>query len=119
MALSIHIPGLLKLLLVKDPAEILAVNAAAGIDRPLSGRGPLVNRPIGNKLKVFRTADGETWPAFCSRLDPLRIKHSEDVGKKLADVAGELGRLSPEINELAAYVRRSPGARPHGIVVQQ
>lgn len=119
MALSIRIPGLVKLLVVKDPAEILAVNAAASVDRPLSGRGPLINRPVGNKLKVFRTAGGETWPAFCSRLDPLRIKHSEEVGKKLSDVPGELGRLAPEINELAAYVRKVPGARPHGVVVQQ
>jgi hypothetical protein len=119
MAIPIHIPGLVKLLVVTKPAEILALNAAAEVDRPLSGRGGIVNRSIGNKLKPFHAPTGETWPAFCSRLDPLRIKHSSDVGTKLADIPALLQRLSGEIGELSAYVRGKETARPVGVVVQQ
>jgi hypothetical protein len=119
MAISISVPGLLKLVVVRTAAEVLAMNAAVGIDRPLSGRGGLVNRAIGNKLAPFRAPSGESWPAFCSRLDPLRIQHSNEVAAKLADVPAQLQRLSGEIGELAAYVRGNATARPAGMVVQQ
>jgi hypothetical protein len=119
MAIAIRIPGLLNLVVVKKPAEILAVNAAAGVDRPLSGRGGLVNRSIGNKLKPFQAPTGEVWPAFCSRLDPQRIAHQNEVAAKLSDVPAQLRRVSGEIGELAAYVRGKETARPVGMVVQQ
>jgi hypothetical protein len=119
MAIAIRIPGLLNLVMVRKPAEILAVNAAAGVDRPLSGRGGLVNRSIGNKLKPFQAPTGEVWPAFCSRLDPQRIAHQNEVAAKLSDVPAQLRRVSGEIGELAAYVRGKQTARPVGMVVQQ
>jgi len=119
MAISIRIPGLVSLVMVKKPAEILAVNAAAGVDRPLSGRGGRVNRSIAGKLAPFRAPTGETWPAFCSRLDPLRIAHHNEVAAQLSDIAGKLQRLSGEIGELAAHVRGNATARPVGMVVQQ
>jgi hypothetical protein len=119
MAISIRIPGLLNLVVARKAAEILAMNAAVGIDRPLSGRGGFVNRAIGNKLTPFRGRNGESWPAFCSRHDPVRMAHSGEVAAKLADVPAELRRLSGEIGELAAYVRGKPTARPPGMAVQQ
>ncbi|MFL5042709.1 MAG: hypothetical protein ACJ8D0_23150 [Xanthobacteraceae bacterium] len=119
MAISIRIPGLLKLVVARKAAEILAMNAAMGIDRPLSGRGGLFNRAIGNKLKLFQAPTGEIWPAFCSRLDPVRIAHQNEVAAKLADVPAQLRRLSSEIGELAGYVRGKETARPVGMVVQQ
>jgi hypothetical protein len=119
MAIAIRIPGLLNLVVVKKLAEILAVNAAAGVDRPLSGRGGLVNRSIGNKLKPFQAPTGEIWPAFCSRLDPQRIAHQNEVAAKLSDVPAQLRRVSGEIGELAAYVSGKETARPVGMVVQQ
>jgi hypothetical protein len=119
MATTIRIPGLVKLVMANKAAEILALNAANGIDRPLSGRGGPVNRAIGNKLEPFRAPSGESWPAFCSRFDPVRAAHSSEVAAKLADVPAQLRRLSGEIGELAAHVCGKPTARPAGMVVQQ
>jgi|SRR5262245_14558786 len=119
MALSLRIPGLLSLMVVKKPAEILAVNAAAAVDRPLSGRGGLVNRSIAAKLQVFRTAEGEIWPAFCTRHDAGRMQRSKEVAEKLTDIPAKLQSISGEIAELAAYVRGKQTARSAGVIVQQ
>jgi len=119
MAISIQIPGLLRLVVVRKPAELRAMNAAAGVDRPLSGRGGFVNRSIVAKLQPFRTPTGERWPVFCSHLDPLRGKHKSELEEKLSDVPAQLQRICGEIAELAAYVRGAPAARPVGVVVQQ
>jgi hypothetical protein len=119
MAISIQIPGLLRLVVVREPAKLEAMNMAADIDRPLSGRGGFVNRWIVSKLQPFRTPAGETWPAFCSHLDPLREQRTTALEKKLSDVPAQLQRLSGEIAELAAYVRGTPASRPVGEVVQQ
>src|SRR5262245_63069898 len=86
MGISLRIPGLVRLMVVKRPDEMLAVNAAAGVDRPLSGRGGLFNRSMAAKLQVFRTADGEIWPAFCSRNDAGRMRRSKEVADKLTDI---------------------------------
>ena len=72
MAITLAIPGLLRLVYVSAPDEVLAFDKASVIARTLSGRGGLVHRAVAAKLAVFRTADGGVWPAFRDRLDPLR-----------------------------------------------
>ena len=119
MAISIRIPGLLRLMVVRRPDEVLAVNAATGVDRPLSGRGGLFNRSMAAKLEVFRTANGEIWPAFCSRNDAGRMRRSKEVAEKLTDIPAKLQGIRGEIAELAAYVRGNPTARSAGVIVQQ
>ena len=119
MALTITIPGLIRLVVVRTPDEVLAVNDAGMVGRSLSGRGGLVNRTVAGRLAVFRTPDGDVWPAFRDRLDPLRVAHQAALEAALADVGPLLQRIAPEIAELGDYVRDGTAPRSMGVMVQQ
>jgi hypothetical protein len=119
MGFSINLPGLLRLAVLKKPAEIRAMNAAEGIDRALSGQGGSLNRSIISKLQPFRTPDGRLWPAFSSRSDPVRAKYQGELEARLSNLQASLQGISGQIAELAAFVVDKPGARPAGIVVQE
>jgi hypothetical protein len=118
VAITFAIPGIIRLVYVRAPDEVLAVNDATVIERSLSGRGGLAHRAAAGKLQVFRTPDGDVWPAFRDRLDPLRIEHQRALDAALADVRGLLQRLAPQIAELADYVRTGRSQRSPGVVVQ-
>jgi len=119
VARSINIPGLLRLVIVRSAAEAAEVDEAAGVDRPLSGRGRLINRLIAAKLAPFTTPDGQPWPAFAARLDALRAERQSGLEEALSRSANLLQRLEPEISDLAAFVcDRLPGASV-GVIVQQ
>ena len=119
MAISINIPGILRLVFIKAADEIIAANDAAVVARSLSGRGGPINRAIAAKLQVFRTSDGDIWPAFRDRLDPLRAEHQRALEAALADVPAFLQRIAPEISALADYVRSGHAPRDPSIMVQQ
>ena len=119
MALIITIPGLVRLALVRDPDELLRVNDAGTVVRPLSGRGGLFNRSVAEKLAVFRAADGDIWPAFRDRHDPLRAAHQTSLESALSNIGPLLERIAPEITELGNYVRGGRTPRSMGVVVQQ
>src|SRR4051812_23186936 len=105
MALILSIPGLVRLAVVRDPDELLRVNNAGTVARPLSGRGGLFNRSVAAKLAVFRTPDGDIWPAFRDRHDPLRAAHQATLESALSNVEPLLQRIAPEIAELGNYIR--------------
>jgi hypothetical protein len=119
MAVTIAIPGIMRLVYIKTPDEVLAVNDSSVIERSLSGRGGLVHRALASKLEVFRTLEGDIWPAFRDRLDPMRVAHQRALDEALADRGMLLQRLAPEISELASYIRSGRSHRIPGLVVQQ
>lgn len=119
MAFAITIPGIIRLVAVRTPEEVLAVNDASMVDRSLSGRGGLVNRSIAAKLAVFRAPDGDVWPAFRDRLDPLRKAHQVALEAALSDSGPLLQRIAPEIAELGGYVCSGAAPRRAGVIVQQ
>src|SRR5260370_9986665 len=89
------------------------------VERSWSGRGGLVNRSVAAKLAVFRTADGDIWPAFRDRLDPLRAAHQAALEAALSNVGPLLRRIAPEIAELGGYVRDGAAHPSTGVIVQQ
>lgn len=117
MAFTISIPGIIRLVFVTTPGEVLVANDASMVDRSLSGRGGLVNRSVAARLSVFRTPDGDIWPAFRDRLDPLRATHQAALEATLSDVG--LQRIAPEIAELGRYVRDGEACCSTGVIVQQ
>jgi len=119
VAFTITIPGIIRLVAVKTPDEVLAVNDTSMVERSLSGRGGLVNRSVAAKLAVFRTPDGDIWPAFRDRLDPLRAANQAALEAALSDVGPLLRRIAPEIAELGGYVRDGAADRSVGVIVQQ
>jgi hypothetical protein len=119
VAISISIPGVIRLVAVKTPDELLAVNDAIMVQRSLSGRGGLVNRLAAAKLAVFRTPDGNIWPAFRDRLDPLRAANQAVLEANLSNVGPLLERIASEIAELGGYVRTGVARRSTGVIVQQ
>jgi hypothetical protein len=119
VAFTITIPGIVRLVVVKTPDEMLAVNDASLVGRSLSGRGGLVNGSIAAKLAVFRTPDGDIWPAFRDRLDPLRAEHQVALEAELSNVGPLAQRIAPEIAELGQYVRTAAAQRSTGVIVQQ
>jgi hypothetical protein len=112
VAFTIIIPGIVRLVAVKTPDEVLAVNDAGMVARSLSGRGGLVNRSTAAKLAVFRTPDGDIWPAFRDRLDPLRAAHQAALEAALSDVGPLLQRIAREIASLAATFARGRRIAP-------
>lgn len=119
MAFTISIPGIVRLVIAKTPDEVLAVNDASMVGRSLSGRGGLVNRSVAAKLAVFRTPDGDIWPAFRDRFDPLRATHQAALEAALSDSGSLRRRIAPELSELGSYVRTGTANRSTGVVVQQ
>ncbi|KRR01374.1 hypothetical protein [Bradyrhizobium valentinum] len=119
MACTITIPGIIRLVLVKKPDEVVAVNDASMVGRSLSGRGGVMNRWIAAKLAVFRAPDGDIWPAFRDQLDPLRAARQAALEVALSNVGPLLQRIAPEIAELGSYVRNGVARRNTGVIVQQ
>lgn len=104
---------------VTAPAEISALNDAPQVRRSLSGRGGLINRASAEKFVPFRTPDGDLWPAFRDRLDPLRRARQIELDVALADTVALLQRISPEIAALAGYVAGTATTEHPGPIVQQ
>ena len=119
MAMRITIPCIIRLAWLTDPDEVIAANDSGVVQRSLSGLGGLVQRSIAAKLAVFRTADGDIWPAFRDRADPLRTMSQSELEKALADTRGLLKRVAPETGALATYIRSGSTNRPPEITVQQ
>jgi hypothetical protein len=119
MAIRITIPGIVRLAWLTDPDEVIAANDSGVVQRSLSGFGGLVQRSIAAKLAVFRTTDGNIWPAFRDRADPLRTKHQNALEKELSDTRNLLKRVASETDALATYIRSGSSNRPAEIVVQQ
>jgi hypothetical protein len=119
MAIKITIPGIIRLAWLRTPDEVIAANDSGVVQRSLSGLGGLVQRSIAAKLAVFRTADGDVWPAFRDREDPLRAARQIELETALSDTRGLLKRLAPEIEALANYIRGGSTNRPPEIIVQQ
>jgi hypothetical protein len=117
--MRITIPGIIRLAWLTDPDEVIAANDSGVVQRSLSGLGGLVQRSIAAKLAVFRTADGDIWPAFRDRADPLRTKRQSELEKALSNTRGLLKRVAPETGTLATYVRSGSANRPPEIIVQQ
>ena len=118
MAITFTIPGIIRLVAVRTPDEMLAVNDASMVGRSLSGRGGLLHRSVAAKLAVFRTPDGDIWPAFRDRLDPQRAAHQAALEAALSDVGPLLQRIAPQIAELGGYVRTGAAHRSTGVIVQ-
>jgi hypothetical protein len=119
MAIRITIPGIIRLAWLTDPDEVVAANDSGVVQRSLSGLGGLVQRSIAAKLAVFRTADGDIWPAFRDRGDCLRSDHQRELESKLSPTRSLLKRVAPETGALAVYVRSGSSNRPPEIIVQQ
>lgn len=119
MAFTITIPGLVRLIVVLKPDELLSINDASLVTRSLSGRGGLFNRSIAAKLAAFRTPDGDIWPAFRDRPDLLRASHQSELETALSDVEPLLQRIAPEIAQLGSYVVGITSKGNMGIMVQQ
>jgi hypothetical protein len=120
MGISLRIPGLVTLLIVRTPSEIGEIDDARGVDRLMSGSGGLLNRMIAGKLAVFKTSDGLVWPAFAARADTARSRHQDSLERMLSgDTAGLIERITSEITALAACVRDGSSTDTIGISVQQ
>lgn len=120
MGISLRIPGLVTLTIVRTPSEIGAINDARGVDRPMTGRGGLVNRMIAARLAVFKTPEGLTWPAFAARADTVRSERQDELESRLSGDASDLiARVAPEIAALAVCVRDGSSTDTIGISVQQ
>lgn len=119
MAFSINIPYLLRLTVIRTPAEAAAIDDAARVDRPISGRGGLINRAASRKLAPFTPAEGPCWPAFASRLNPTRAAGQAALEQKLRDFDGKWASLEAEIKDLGRQVRGQPTERSTGVLVQQ
>ena len=72
MAFGVYIPGICRLVFIRTPDEVRAVNDATVTARSLSGRGGLVNRAIADA----RT-DGSKIVPLCSYVAAQFRRHPE------------------------------------------
>jgi hypothetical protein len=119
MAIRVTIPGIIRIVCFRTREEVRTVNDSSIVQRSLSGRGGPFQRAAAAKLAVFRTTNGDIWPPFRDRLDPLRAKSQRDLEAALSDIPGLLTRLAPEIGALATYVHSGRSHRPPEVIVQQ
>jgi hypothetical protein len=119
MARHIRVPGIVDVVLVSDPAEILALNDQPQIDRNFIARGPLVNRLITGRIRRWFEIMGQLLPSLLPRSDQVRADHQQKLAAALNPAGGAALWTDAQIAALASYVCGGSSDDAASIMTQQ
>jgi hypothetical protein len=119
MARRIRVPGIVDVVLVSDPAEILTLNDQRTIDRNFIPRGPLINRLIVGRIRRWFEIMGQLLPALMPRTDKVRADRQGQLAAALEPAHGSPLWTDAQISLLAAYVCGGGGDDAAAIMTQQ
>jgi hypothetical protein len=104
MAAWLNVPLLARVALVDDPETIRFLNAAPGVDRAFTGRGPLINRWLQRRVsRDLRTRRGAL-PAFLPRDDAGRREAQAALAARLDEIEVDAIAAESEVSALGAAV---------------
>ena len=119
MARRIHLPLIVDVVLVSDPAEIRAVNEARAVDRNFIRRGPLINQLLVARIRRWFEIMGQLLPSLTPRGDHVRAERQSELAAKLDPSAGATLWTDAQIAPLASYVRGGGSADDACVMTQQ
>jgi hypothetical protein len=115
----LQIPGVIDVINVDDPQEIIGLNHDARIDRQFVLRLPVLNwLMLKRSLSVLSFA-GRRFPTMVSRESAVRASAQAKLGEALNAKASALREGPEELEKLASWVRGVGSDSEVGILVQQ
>ena len=115
----IHIPALVDLLPVSDPAQIATLADDVRLDRDYKPGGPLLNRIILGRIRKDLVWDGAPFPPVAPRGPTRPLPAQAALEARLAQVIATLGEDDTVFGALAAYVVGDGPAGDAGLLAQQ
>ena len=115
----LHIPALVDLLPVKDPAQIAQIADDARLDRDYAPGGPLLNRIILSRIRKDLVWHGAPVPPVAPRGLVRPLQAQAELEARLNEVAAALANDDSALKGLAAYVRGDGPASDAGPLAQQ
>ena len=115
----IHIPALVDLLPISDPAQIAMLADDARLDRDYIAKGPLLNRIILGRIRKDLVWDGAPFPPVAPRGPVRPLPAQAELEARLAEVAAGLAGDDSALGGLAAYVRGDGPVGDAGPLAQQ
>ena len=105
MALRVHVPGLVDIVLCRDPVSVRALADDPRVDRNFVARGPLVNRLITQRIRKWFQIGGQPLPSLAPRDDIVRAERQRDLAAALDAAASAASWTAEQIAVLSGYVR--------------
>lgn len=114
-----HIPGLVDVIKVDDPAEILRVAREDTFDRGFQQRKPLLNGLLVSRILAVLSFEGRRFPTMSARQAAGRATQQDALWERLNADAPQIAAGPSELEPLAQWVRGADEEVAVGPLVQQ
>jgi len=105
----IHIPALVDILPVDDPALVTALADDARLDRDYRANGPILNRLIVGRIRKVLVVGATPLPPVAPRGPQRPLPAQQSLEARLAPIAAALAGGVADLAPLGAYVRGEGG----------
>ncbi|MBI0329473.1 hypothetical protein [Burkholderia plantarii] len=114
-----HIPGLVDVIKVDQPADVLRIACDGANDRAFASSRPLLNSLLVGRILRVLSFDGRRFPTMRARDAAGRANRQDALWHKLNAAAPAIRTGPPDLEALARWVRDPSGATAVGPLVQQ
>lgn len=114
-----HIPGLVDVIKVDQPADILQIARDGTLDRAFGSGKPLLNGLLVRRILGVLSHKGHRFPTMSARKAPGRQIQQDALWQKLNAVAPDIRAAPADLEPLAAWVRDTSTDVGVGPLVQQ
>ena len=101
----LHIPALIDLMRISDPALIADLAEDRRLDRQYVSRGPLLNRILTGRIRKVLSLDGKPLPSVAPRGTERPTPAQRALEARLTQLAAGIDASDPSVQALARYVR--------------
>ncbi|WP_321859933.1 hypothetical protein [Burkholderia cenocepacia] len=114
-----HISGLVDVIKVDQPADILQIARDGTLDRAFGSGKPLLNSLLVRRILKVLSYKGRRFPTMSARTAPGRETRQDALWQKLNAVAPDIRSAPADLEPLAAWVRDTNTGVAVGPLVQQ
>jgi hypothetical protein len=119
MGRRFHVPFLVDLLTVRDPAEVRELAAEPKLDRGFLSRGPLINRLLSRRIRSVLTVNGLRLPSVAARADERRVREQIELRQRLDTLVPQEVCEHAELAALAYAIQGKLTAEPLEVLAQR
>jgi hypothetical protein len=115
----LHIPGLVDILRLDQPDQIVEAANDPRLDRNYIAKGPLLNRIVAGRIRKVLQLDGAPLPPVSPRGADRPLAAQAQLEARLNALTTDWSHDDPSIKALADYVRGQGDAKMAGPLAQQ